>query len=113
MNLILQALIGPAAIGIVIAGTILWDRLHTPRLDRPLAVVDETTYRQACHRVDRLVARGDIARARSTAHAVCCWLRYEIRTGRRSRRAQRAANLEQWQLRMTQDLALDQKPRSE
>jgi hypothetical protein len=35
-------------------------------------------------------------------HALCLWLRDEVRFGRRSRRPKRFADLEQWELRLAQ-----------
>jgi hypothetical protein len=72
---------------------------------RPIAVVDERTYRQAVQALDLLMETGegsDLAKALAVCHAVTGWLRYEIHTGRKSRRADRAARLEQWELPLGQ-----------
>ncbi|MGH3193478.1 MAG: hypothetical protein ACRDOL_40735 [Streptosporangiaceae bacterium] len=72
---------------------------------RPIAVVDERTYRQAARAADRLAETGDFGdqvREKFVITAITLWLRYEVRTGRRSRRADRAARLEQWELRLQQ-----------
>jgi hypothetical protein len=81
---------------------VMVDRFREPRRDprRVAAVVDERTYRAACRRFDQLLQLGELVRARSTAIAIRCWLRSEIHTGRRSRRVRRAAQLEQWELRL-------------
>jgi hypothetical protein len=81
-----------------------WDRLREPHRDptRPFAVVDLRTYRDAQRRIERLLAAGHPIRARYLMHAICAWLRSEVHTGRRSRRAKRAAALEQWELRLEQ-----------
>jgi hypothetical protein len=72
---------------------------------RPIAVVDERTYRQAVRALDLLTRTGmdsDRAKAVNVCHAAAGWLRYEIHTGRKSKRADRAARLEQWELTLDQ-----------
>jgi hypothetical protein len=72
---------------------------------RPVAVVDERTYRQAVEAVTLLLDTGeyrDLMRAEHVAVAVILWLRYEIHTGRRSKRASRAARLEHWEMHLDQ-----------
>lgn len=96
---------GPLVAAALIFGVmVLWDRLREPHRDptRPMAVVDGRTYRDAQRRIQRLLAAGDTMRARHLMHAICVWLRYEVRTGRKSRRVRRAADLEQWKLRLEQ-----------
>ncbi len=69
---------------------------------RPVAVVDERTYRQAARTVSELLATGDgsdLVKAHFAITAILGWLRYEISTGRRSRRVNRARRLEQWEAR--------------
>ena len=69
---------------------------------RPVAVVDERTYRQAVRTVGELLATGDgsdLVKAHFAITAILGWLRYEIRTGRRSRRVNRARRLEQGEAR--------------
>jgi hypothetical protein len=85
---------------------ITWDRLRAPHRDprKPIAVVDPRTYRDACRRVDRLVALDEVVRARTVATAICLWLRNEIRSGRKTRRIRRASELETWELRMATEL---------
>jgi len=75
--------------------------VNIERARRPIAVVDERTYRQAARALDLLTGSGDdfdLVKASHVCHAVIKWLRYEIHTGRKSRRAERAARLEQWEL---------------
>jgi len=69
---------------------------------RAIVVVDQRTYRNACRRVDELEADDKLVAAKFGIAAICQWLRGEINTGRTSRRAERAADLEQWQLRAAQ-----------
>ena len=79
--------------------------MNITRARRPIAVVDERTYRQAVRALDLLTGTGldsDRAKAINVCHAVSGWLRYEIHTGRKSRRADRAARLEQWELTLDQ-----------
>lgn len=79
--------------------------MNLTKARRPIAVVDERTSRQADAAWDLLLASGDefdLVHAASVAIAVKHWLRYEIHTGRKSRRARRAARLEQWELRLEQ-----------
>ncbi len=47
-----------------------------------MAVVDGRAYRDAQRRIQRLLDAGDTMRARHLMHAICVWLRYEVRTGR-------------------------------
>jgi hypothetical protein len=75
--------------------------MNTARARRPIAVVDERTYRQARRAMELLTATGDdadLAKASHVCHAVIVWLRYEIHTGRKRKRAERAPRLEQWEL---------------
>ncbi|RZU46581.1 hypothetical protein EV385_6656 [Krasilnikovia cinnamomea] len=93
-----------AAVALIFGAVVLWDRLREPRRDptRPMAVADGRTYRDAQRRIRRLLDAGDTMRARHLVHAIRAWLRDEVRTGRKSRRARRAADLEQWELRLEQ-----------
>lgn len=75
--------------------------MNLAKARRPIAVVDERTYRHAVEAVTQLLDTGedyDLVHAESVATAAILWLRYEVRTGRRSKRADRAARLEQWEL---------------
>ena len=68
----------------------------------PVAVVDERTYRQAVRTVGELLATGegsDLVKAHFAITAILGSLRYEIHTGRRSRRVNRARRLEHWEAR--------------
>lgn len=70
---------------------------------RPVAVVDERTYRYAARAVDELLRSGgstDQVRAKFAITAITLWLRSEVRTGRKARRMERAARLERWELRL-------------
>jgi hypothetical protein len=72
---------------------------------KTIVVVDERTYRLAIKTVDALLATGtdtDRVRAQHGLIAAQLWLRAEIQTGRKSKRAERAARLEQLQLRLEQ-----------
>jgi hypothetical protein len=91
-------------VALIFGAVVLWDRLREPHRDptQPMAVVDSRTYRNAQRRIGRLLDAGDTMRARHLMHAICVWLRSEIHTGGKSRRAHRAADLEQWQLRLEQ-----------
>lgn len=102
MRTVLVALAPVAAVALIFGAVVLGDRLREPYRDptRPMAVVDRRTYRDAQRRIGRLLDDGDTMRARHLMHAICGWLRSEIHTGRRSRRVRRAAELEQWQLRL-------------
>jgi hypothetical protein len=74
--------------------------MNLTKARRPVAVVDERTCRQAVQAFDLLTGTGtdsDRAKAINGCHAVTGWLRYEIHTGR-TRRAARAARLEQREL---------------
>ena len=104
MRTILLAAAPVTAIALIFGAVVLWDRLREPFRDptRPMAVVDGRTYRDAQRRIQRLLDAGDTMRARYLMHAICVWLRSEIHTGRKSRRLRRAADLEQWELRLEQ-----------
>jgi hypothetical protein len=104
MRTILLAALPLTAAALIFGVVVLCDRLREPHRDptRPMAVVDNRTYRDAQRRIERLLEAGDTMRARHLMHAICIWLRYEVRTGRKSRRAHRAADLEQWELRLEQ-----------
>lgn len=108
MELFLRALIPLAAFALIFGAAVAWDRLREPHRDptKPLAVVDGRTYRAAQRRIRRLLAAGDIMRARHLMHAICVWLRAEIHTGRPSRRVRRARDLEQWELQLEQHRAV-------
>ena len=67
---------------------------------RPVVVVDERTYRFAEWAVSELLGSGDfsdLVKAKFAITAITKWLRNEVRTGRRSRRAERAVRLERWE----------------
>src|SRR5437016_904222 len=104
MELFLRAIVPLTAFALIFGAVVAWDRLREPHRDptRPMAVVDPRTYRDARRRIRRLLATGDIMRARHVMHAICVWLRGEIHTGRRSRRVRRARELEQWELQLQQ-----------
>jgi hypothetical protein len=68
------------------------------RVNRPIVVVDQRTYRKARRSVDMLIASGDLVRAKSGITAMRLWLRYEIHTGPRRRAIRYAADLEQVEL---------------
>ncbi|MDM4723492.1 hypothetical protein QTQ03_29380 [Micromonospora sp. WMMA1363] len=75
-------------------------RLDGP--DRPIVVVDRRTYRLAQRRIEVALDDKDLARAHAGLVALRLWLRGEIQTGPRRRRAEYAAALEQWELRADQ-----------
>ncbi|GAB1646863.1 hypothetical protein [Krasilnikovia sp. MM14-A1259] len=104
MRTILLAALPVTAMTLIFGFVVLCDRLREPHRDptRPMAVVDARTYRDAQRRIERLIEAGDTMRARHLMHAICLWLRDEVHTGRQSRRANRAADLEQWELRLEQ-----------
>jgi hypothetical protein len=104
VNPILMGLIPVTGIALIFAAVVGWDRLREPHRDptRPFAVVDLRTYHDAQRRIERLLAADDPTRARHLIHAICQWLRYEVRTGRPSRRVKQAAELEQWELQLAQ-----------
>jgi hypothetical protein len=67
---------------------------------RPVVVVDERTYRFAEWAAGELLSSDDFSdwvKAKFAITAITLWLRTEVRTGRRSRRAERAARLERWE----------------
>lgn len=67
---------------------------------RPVVVVDERTYRSAERAARELLASDDFSdwvKAKFAVTAIMLWLRTEVRTGRTSRRAERAARLELWE----------------
>ena len=98
---ILLALAGPAAIGLVLGTSILWDRLREPHRDitRPTVVVDKRTYRDARRRVERLVTAQDWTRAYAAATAICVWLGHERHFGRAGRKRRLAADFDAWTAR--------------
>jgi hypothetical protein len=70
---------------------------------KPVAVVDERTYRHAVAAVTELLDTDlyrDRVRAQFAIHAIIGWLRTEIHTGRRSKAIDRAARLEQWEMHL-------------
>lgn len=67
---------------------------------RPIVVVDERTYRHARKAVDAAKDAGEVLRAYEGLTAMRLWLRREIFTGRRSKRAGRARRLELVELEM-------------
>lgn len=100
MHTVLLALAGPTALGVVMGVVICWDRLREPHRDptKPFSVVDRRTYRDGQRRLARLVDAGDVPRADYVIEAMRQWLRTEIHTGRKSRRAWCAAQLEQLEM---------------
>jgi hypothetical protein len=107
MPTILMVLAGPAAVGLVFAAAVVIDRIREPHRDPRgiCAVVDSRTLQRALRRADRLEQRGeveDIIRARTLLHAANLWLRGEIHTGPKRRRARRAAQREQVELHLEQ-----------
>jgi hypothetical protein len=71
-----------AALALVLGAAIVWDRWREPRRDpaRPMAVVDDRTYRDAQQRIGRLLDASDTMRARTLMHGSCLWLRREVTT---------------------------------
>jgi len=72
-------------------------RLDGP--EKPIVVVDRRTYRLAEKRIQDALDRGDLSRAHFGVVALRGWLRREIHTGPKRRRAAYAHALEQWELR--------------
>ena len=66
---------------------------------KPIVVVDRRTYRLAEKRIQEALDRGDLRRAHFGVVALRGWLRGEIHTGPKRRRAAYAHALEQWELR--------------
>lgn len=95
------ALVGPASVGVVMGGAVLWDRLRERHRDitRPTVVVDARTYRDARRRVTRLVDAEDWTRAYRAATAICVWLGHERHYGRASRQRRLTADLAHWSAR--------------
>jgi hypothetical protein len=106
VNTFLLAALGPVTAGLVFGVVVLIDKLREPHRNptHPYPVVDARTYRRAQHRIARLEAAGQVGWARATRHACRVWLRGEIRTGPKRRRALRAAQLEQVELRLEETL---------
>jgi hypothetical protein len=104
MNTVLLALMGPAAIGVVMGTAIAWDRLREPHRDptKPFAVTDRRTYRDGQRRLAKLIDAEDILHAEFVMEAMRQWLRHELHTGRRSRKAWCASQLEQLELHREQ-----------
>jgi hypothetical protein len=61
---------------------------------RPIAVVDERTARKAQQRAKAAMDSGEYHRAHAPLLALQSWLRYEITTGRKSRKIQRTHQLD-------------------
>jgi hypothetical protein len=101
MSVILLAVAPLTAFAIVMGTVIGLTRLVGPKLGshRPICVVDHRTYRDACSRVERMIADGDYLRAHHGITSMRTWLRNQVLTGRTSHRVARAAALEQWELR--------------
>jgi hypothetical protein len=101
MNTALLGLAAPILFGLVTGAVILWDRLREPHRDihRPVAVVDQRTYRDARRRVERLAAEADWRRAYAGAAAICMWLASERHFGGSRRRQRLTADLEMWTAR--------------
>ncbi|RJQ74190.1 hypothetical protein D5S17_23250 [Pseudonocardiaceae bacterium YIM PH 21723] len=101
MNPYLMAVLTPAAVVLVVGAAITWDRLREPHrpLHRPVVVVDERTYRDACRRVDKLIAVESWSAVYTATTAICVWLKSERHFGSRRRQARLTAALEQWTAR--------------
>ncbi len=77
--------------------TPLLEGVHMQR-SRIVVVVDKRTYRKAMKRIAELEIEGDLLAVKFAMTAVITWLRTEVHIGRKSRRIQRAAELEQWEM---------------
>lgn len=104
MNPVELALLGPAAVAVVLGSVIGFDRLREPHRDlrRPCAVVDKRTFRDARRRVEKLAASGDFGRAWAGCVAICTWLKAERLYGGPRRRAWFARELEVWTARRSE-----------
>jgi hypothetical protein len=87
---------------LVLAAVIAWDRWREPRRDPsgPMAVVDRRTLRDALRRVDRLDPVTGRPAAVGHLTAARIWLRGEIHTGPKRRRAWAAGQLRQVEIKL-------------
>ncbi|MET7808626.1 hypothetical protein [Micromonospora chersina] len=115
MELVLRALAGPLAVGIVLGTVILWSNLREKRRDpgSVFAVVDERTYKQAEARIRHLQDRAvthetveaiwrDQVKMQTLLIAISEWLKREIKIGSRRKALKRSRLLEQTELRLAQ-----------
>jgi hypothetical protein len=100
-TMVVQLVLPAVAICVVMALVIGWDRWRERRRDprRPMAVVDMRTYRDACRRVDRLVALEEWWHAYAVATAITVWAKSERHFGSAKRRRRLQAAYEAWDQR--------------
>lgn len=67
-----------------------------------IVVVDERTRRGAVNAIEQAFADGNYNRAHAGLTAMCKWLKQEIRTGRKSKRLERVAFLEQAEMQLAE-----------
>lgn len=102
MNTALLAGAASAAAPAAIMGAVIaWDRIREPHRDlrRPFAIGGERDYRDACRRVDRLLAEGDHWHAWIGCLAICEWLKSERHYGSLRRKRRLSAALKTWTAR--------------
>ncbi|MBM0201858.1 hypothetical protein JNW90_01145 [Micromonospora sp. STR1s_5] len=115
LELVLRALGGPLAVGVVFGVVVLWSNLREKRRDPStvFAVVDERTYRQALARIRRLEDRADShedlesiwrdqVKVQNLLIAIKVWLKREIKIGPRRKAFDRSRRLEQIELQLEQ-----------
>jgi hypothetical protein len=98
MRLLIQAIAGPLAIGIVLGIAAIISTRRGRRSLKPAPVVDRRTWRLAQHRIPRLIAAGDALAAHHQIAFARQWLRGEIHTGPKRRRVRYSWVLEQLDL---------------
>ncbi|WP_328384224.1 hypothetical protein OHQ88_33965 (plasmid) [Micromonospora zamorensis] len=115
MELVLRALGGPLAAGVVFGVVVLWSNLREKRRDpgSVFQVVDERTYRQALARIRRLEDRADThedlesiwrdqVKVQGLLIAIQQWLKREIKIGPRRKALDRSRRLEQIEIQLEQ-----------
>lgn len=100
-GLVFRGVAGPGAIGLVIGVVVLIDRWRAPlkNIYRAPAIGSERDFRDVAFQVDRLLERGDFARAHSATVAICTWLKGERHYGSQRRQQRLQAALENWTAR--------------